>query len=784
MPSEQILTIDTAFQLGVRPSHDTPINTQAMVAMRGLRPTVRGAELLEPITDIAWSLDVFQRYVHLHKGDRNHWFLNFWNVIPFDLDSETFSVGTDIVYNGAFGSSSGWAGANWTISGGKATHTPGATTALAQTTANSLLALLTFGAYKVTYTISGQTAGTVRVSLGNSNGVVNSTNTTHTEYLRASSGGSIEFKPSTDFDGSIDNVKVEELHTLVLDMEECGAPSASTNVSNGDFAGAATDWTVDGSWTITTAGAEHTPGSTTTLQQALADLAIPYTKGEVYRIAWTMDSAAGTVTPRLGSTLGTARSGSGGFEEDLRAAVAAGGDDINLDFLPTTDFDGTITLALTKLIPRLVWPTSTDSTYGQWDVADFGEVVVASRGDMVIARLPYFSNFRWAGFTTVSAANAQRITTVAAHQGRLWMGGLDGDLFDYGGTSAEQVRWSRLWRVLMDRAMPGAFTHRRLVMDGKTALIGTPSGGDLDYPLVQELALLGFPVRTEAAVQLDNAALDIAGKGEIMVFPLPWQKDIVSILPLGSGVVYYCGDGISYLEVPPEGGIRHVKVKKLGIARRGAVAGDLLQHTFADQVGRWWRLKENLSLEMLDFKDDLAAVATDANLKMTYDQEWGDTYVSAGSLGKGYLVAPTGGWTELNTALVTGVRNDNGLVGMSAARHTDNLFYFESNTFDMAAEWQKIVTSIQLSVLDATSVQCAVKYMDDKADAGFVQLPWVLLNPSNGVRPNTNGRAFRFLFKGVLGTRTKVERATILWRATEKKSTVDPVNALTGYEMI
>lgn len=786
MPGEQPLGIDAAFQQGVRPSHDTPINAQVMVGMRGLRPSPRGAEKVEAITDLGWAGEsTWSRYAKLHKGDRFHWLFTFWNILGVDLDTHDFIDGSDIIYNGTFGSGSGWSGANWAVSGGKAVHTAGATTAFTQSAANSLLPVIEFKAYRVTYTVSSRTAGTVAIALGNSVGVSRSTNATHTEFLRSGSGTALEIRPSTAFDGSIDNLSVVEIDKFVMDMEECGDPSATTNVSNGDFASSGTDWTVSpGDWTISASGAVHVVANTTTLKQVEADLGTVLTKGEVYRVAWQMTSTAGTVTPKLGSATGTAREGDGGFEEDIRVTVLTGGGTIDLEMVPSTDFNGTITLLSVKRIPRLTWPAALVTGIGQWDVADFGEVIIATRGDMVLARLPYFSNFRWAGFTLTNSTSHTTIGTIAAHMGRLWMGALDSDIFDYGGTSAEQVRWSRLWRVLMDRAMPGAFTHKKLIMDGKTAFISTPSGGDLDYPLVQELAMLGFPVRTEAAIQLDNAALDIAGKGEVLTYPLPWKKDIVRILPLGSGVVYYCGDGISYLEAPPEGGIKHVQVKKLGIANRGAVCGDKLIHTFIDQVGRWWRLKADLTLEMLDFKDDLVALATEANLQMTYDDEWGDVYADAGTTGVSYIVAPTGGWAELNTGLITGVRTDDGIVGLPVVRHGDSLFTFETNSFDMGSDWQKIVTSIYLSVLDATSVQCAVKYADDKAAGTFVQLPWVLMNPSNGVRPNTNGRAFRFLFKGVLGTRTKVERATILWRATEKKSVADPVNALTGYEMI
>lgn len=784
MPQDQPFTIDVAFQQGVRPSHDTPINAQAMVSMRGLKPSPRGAEKVEAITDLGWEADSLPRYKHLHKGDRNHWFFSLHNVIPFDLDEETFQDGAECVTNGTFGSGANWSGTNWTISGGKATHSSGSTAALTQSAANLKLPLEEYGVYRLTYTVSGRTTGSITPALGGTSGTQRTANGTYTELVRAGSGGTFTLTPSSTFDGSVDDITIKELDVFPLDIEECGSPTASTNISNGNFASSGTDWTVDGSWTITTGGAEHTPGSTTTLKQVVADLATTFTKGQVYRIAWTMESTVGTVTPKLGNNTGTAREGSGGFEEDLRATVAAGGDNIELEFVPSSDFDGTITLVVAKLIPRMDWIHTAADNIGQWEVADFGECIVACRGDQTVVRVPYYSNFRWAGFTAASSANHTNFTTVASHGGRMWAGGFTSDLFTYRGESAEQVRWSRLWRVLMDRAMPNSFTHRSMVMDGKTAFISTPSGGDLDYPLIQEFAMLGFPIRQAAAVQLDNAALDVAGKGELLVYPLPWKKDIVAQKALGEGMVYYCGDGISYIQVSPDGGLNHVRVKNLGIAGRGAVCGDLLQHTFADQVGRWWRLKADLQLEQLDLKDDLGAAAADQNLTMTFDQELGDVWINAGTVGASYLLTPSGGWTTLNTGLITGIRGDNGLVGLTVARHTDNLFTFETNTFDMGSDWQKIITSVYLSCLDATSVQCAVKYTDDKAGATYYTLPYVLLNPSNGVRPNANGRAFRFLFKGVIGTRTKVERAIIHWRATEKKSNVDSTNVVTGYEII
>jgi hypothetical protein len=116
------------------------------------------------------------------------------------------SVGTtDLVSNGNFSSFTGWSGTNWAQSANKALHTAGSTSSLVET-----ITLVAPTKYLVTYTVSGRTVGDVTAEFQGTStvsGTNRSTNGTFQDILTAVTGNTaIAITPSSDFDGSIDNV--------------------------------------------------------------------------------------------------------------------------------------------------------------------------------------------------------------------------------------------------------------------------------------------------------------------------------------------------------------------------------------------------------------------------------------------------------------------------------------------------------------------------------------------------------------------------------------------------
>jgi hypothetical protein len=120
------------------------------------------------------------------------------------------TYGADVVLNGDFASDTIWVkDASWTIAAGLATHTPGSTTPIYQIIGSLVLGIT----YYLQYEVVGATSGGITPSLGDgagaSQGSQATTNGAHSDMLLNGDTldpDQITFTPTSDFDGSIDNV--------------------------------------------------------------------------------------------------------------------------------------------------------------------------------------------------------------------------------------------------------------------------------------------------------------------------------------------------------------------------------------------------------------------------------------------------------------------------------------------------------------------------------------------------------------------------------------------------
>lgn len=114
------------------------------------------------------------------------------------------------------------------------------------------------------------------------------------------------------------------------------AGSADTLTTNGAFA-ADSGWTKGTGWTIGS-GKADCDGT----QTAVSDLSQnqTLTAGVLYTITFTISSrSAGTLTPRLGGTSGTARSADGTYTEQI---ICGAGEDPKLELRADADFVGKV----------------------------------------------------------------------------------------------------------------------------------------------------------------------------------------------------------------------------------------------------------------------------------------------------------------------------------------------------------------------------------------------------------------------------------------------------------
>lgn len=197
-------------------------------------------------------------------------------------DRVTNGTFAEYVTNGAFASDTGWTkGTGWTIGSGHATAVT-ATSDLSQTSAITLLQGYT---YTITYDVT-RTAGTVTPSIGGTAGTARSTNATFTEVIVAGTTQILAFT-GAGFSGTIDNVTVT---AWVL----------------------GTGWTTDGATAIAT-------GAISTAISQTANALFPIVQNQAYLVTYTITRSAGSITPSLGGTAGSAVSSSATYSEVIIA---------------------------------------------------------------------------------------------------------------------------------------------------------------------------------------------------------------------------------------------------------------------------------------------------------------------------------------------------------------------------------------------------------------------------------------------------------------------------------
>ena len=204
-------------------------------------------------------------------------------------------------------------GAGWSVTIQGFLHTTGYTDLLSQSINISIGSY-----YRVSFSINSMINGSVTVTLGGTTGTARNANGTYIEYLTAIGTTGISFNPDVGglFDGAILNISVIKL----------SSESA---------------WIWGSHWSLDVVNqiATHAIGSIEALEQDIE--VIP---GKYYTIVFTGSNRInGSVTPYLGGVAGTARSTNGIFTETVMVTGTG-----NLQFVPSSDFDGSIDIISVK----------------------------------------------------------------------------------------------------------------------------------------------------------------------------------------------------------------------------------------------------------------------------------------------------------------------------------------------------------------------------------------------------------------------------------------------------
>ena len=180
------------------------------------------------------------------NGSTVYWLEQFDDDVTVDAASQV-STTTELQTNGTYATDTGWTkGTGWTIANGVATCSG------AQSGDSNLEQSITTSntkVYRVRFTLSNVTAGTITPRVANGAGTSENASGTYIQYITASTGSNLQFEANSSFAGNIDDVTVVEVSKAYTAAHLPNATLETTTNTSAQYVG---QYTSNGSGVITT----------------------------------------------------------------------------------------------------------------------------------------------------------------------------------------------------------------------------------------------------------------------------------------------------------------------------------------------------------------------------------------------------------------------------------------------------------------------------------------------------------------------------------------------------
>lgn len=546
----------------------------------------------------------------------------------------------------------------------------------------------------------------------------------------------------------------------IFNSAECVSPTSTTIVTNGTFTGAATSWTLGTGWSYASnrlVGTGVTGGALAT-QSLLNQAGLKVEAGALYRVSVEIVSTdlVGSLFFQLGDAMSDYFSTVGVHTFDLYTNATGA-----LSLTSTDSFTGTVDNIVVKKIAEATIPTGG----GSWHFADFGKVWFLVKQNCVVASVPYYSNFRLVAFT--NAVNDFTCNAAENFANRLFIGGITAP------TLLASVDWEELWETWIKSSSEWSddLTHADLVLTPSTIVYSTRVGGDVYWPFVMEMAMLGLPYTTDAEILADLKAnyLDWIRKGEIGFVPLPHQGEILMLKRLGNMVVAYCSDGVSIITPNEDKGFRADIRHPVGLASRSAVSGDLTRHVFLDANSVLYAINADGTLERLCGVGTFDTMITNEAAHPiigSYDPEEGENYLCTDQQGFIRTRTGIGEISKLPTSLVMMAGE---LAAGAMVDLADGDIDIITEAFDMGLHALKTIHTISVGYSDIADLRVQVLYKMDTS-ATWKTVPSIAVNADRVTVPITTAHDFKLKLTGTPGPDAKIDYVGIQFQVSDKRN--------------
>ncbi len=395
---------------------------------------------------------------------------------------------------------------------------------------------------------------------------------------------------------------------------------------------------------------------------------------------------------------------------------------------------------------------------GPWQFASFQESWFLTNGVSFIYKIPSNAS------DNVLLIDGITIQAIGSFGARMFMGGLAGNYF------SNSAVWARILTAWKSFSADTVISYDDQALTTNWLFWSAPGGGDKDWPFVMMLAALGAPNPSEVD-KIIEALIAKIEEGSVGMMPLRSQGSISAIKQLGDLLIVYCTDSISILKASGLGYIS--KNIRIGIASRGAVAGDDEQHIFVDSSGILYSVTDDRGIQKLGYVNSIGAL-TLANINMAFDSIDNDYYISDGTT---CYVLSNNGLSQRTSIPTTLDRNADGLIGPIATATTT--MFLRTEPIVMNVPDLKAVKVVELTYENLTSATVAfsIRYQHS---GSYIALDFVPGSPEGIFFPRAAGTSFKLRITGTITSSAKIKSANLRFQYASNRSVRGPRSSPAG----
>ena len=350
-----------------------------------------------------------------------------------------------------------------------------------------------------------------------------------------------------------------------------------SSLTNGGIDPPADEWRTTGTWKKDNGTLYRETESLA--EQIVSHTSFPGVVDAYYLISYKAEVEKGMVRACAGDVdTGLWRGHSGEYSEIVQWKTST-----NFFFQCSKDFIGSIDDVSVRLVPSVEEEIPAG---GRWHFIDFHDSWILLNGKCSIWQF---------GKNGLAFCDKSRtVITGCEHRGRAVFAGFNPA--DYWSAA-----WLEQWQEWL-KDMPAY--AQGMGLDQNWAYWTSIGGGDLMWFLQPEKAIVGN-INAPGHGEENPIIFEFLQRNDSGFMPLGFKGKALAVKTLGEGVVAYGEDGVSvlrrYSDPAPTFGLLHTY--KIGIANRGAIGGNDVEHLFIDNTGTLWHIGPDFQAVELGYRD-------------------------------------------------------------------------------------------------------------------------------------------------------------------------------------